>query len=93
MAPLPILGSQGADRAIQAGRFRLPKQRTNEARLPDPRLARQEQQLAATGCRVGDPAIRQVEQVVAPDEQRAQERRDPAHAPGVRVAGDLASVE
>ena len=61
--------------------------------LADPGFAGQQEELAATLGRVGDPSIGQVEQVVAPDEQRAEERRNAAHPASVPTLVHGASVE
>ncbi len=49
----------------------LPADRAKEPRLADARLARQQQELAVAGRDVFDASVREVEQFVAPDEERA----------------------
>ena len=54
-----------------------------QARLAEARLARQEERMAAALGRLGDQAIGEFEQVVAPDEERALDGTRDGHDRGV----------
>ena len=89
----PVLRGYGAFRDLESAGRGLSPDRSQEPGLADARLARQQEEVAATLEGVGKPSIGQIEQVVAPDEQRAQERRDAAHPPSVPTLDHGASVE
>ena len=63
----------------EAGGIRLVQDCPQQAGLADAGLAGQQQEMSLARGRLGDPAIGQVEQLVATDEERAQERTDSAH--------------
>ena len=51
----------------------------DEARLADARLAADQQHAAVAGCDLLDALVGQLEDLVAPDEQWTEDRRDPPH--------------
>ena len=66
-----VLRRDGALDSDEAATLGLAPDRGEEAGLADPGLAGQQQELAATGEDVVEAPVGQVEQVVAPDEERA----------------------
>ena len=60
-----------------------------EPGLADARLPREQQHVAAATRGLGDAAIRELEEVVAPDEERADEGSDLAHRRECRAAGPV----
>ena len=66
-----VLGRDRTARDRKAALFSLPADRAEEPRLADARLAREQQELAVAGRDVFDASVHEVEQFVAPDEERA----------------------
>ena len=56
-----------------------PLHRTEKAGLPDPGLAGEQQEAAAAGRDLGDPAVGQGQQVVPADQDRADEEAMVVH--------------
>ena len=68
---------------LEAGRPCLAQDHLQQAALADARLAGEQQQLAAAIGGLGEAAIREVEEVVAADEEGTEEGTDLAHRRGV----------
>ena len=68
---------------LEAGGPRLAQDHLQQAALADARLAGEQQQLAAALGGLGEAAIREIEEVVAADEEGTEEGTDLAHRRGV----------
>ena len=76
---LAVLRGQISLGQPEPGSVGLGQDRPKQAGLADAGLAGQQEQMTVTRRRLSDPPVGQVQQVVASDEERAQERADGAH--------------
>ena len=73
---VPVLRSQIAPDIREASLLGLLDDRIEVASLADPRLAGDQEELAASGEHVVEPSIGELEQLVATDQQRAANGTD-----------------
>jgi hypothetical protein len=76
---MPIGGIRPATHDPEPRGARLTLDGTEKSGLPDTGLAGQEEEPAAASAHLGDPAICEIEQVIAPHEHRAHERPPSDH--------------
>ncbi len=80
-----------ADRA-EAGGLRAPLHRAQEPGLADPGFSGQQEEAPPAGRDLGDPAIRQRQEVITADEHRADKRSSVVHAESVGDGHATSSV-
>ena len=89
---VPILGGDVAPTDRKPAGRSLALDGIDEARLADARFAADQQHPAVAGCDFLDPLVGQLEDVVAPDEQRTEDRGDPLHGRTICSLCAVASV-
>ena len=93
LGDVPVLWREPAGRRSEAGARRVARHRPEQARLADPGVARQEQQVAATPGDLLEPALREPKELVATHEDRAHDRSDARHGASLGADPNPASVE
>ena len=89
---VPVLGGDVAPAGREPTGRGLALDGIDEARLADARFAADQQHAAVAGCDLLDPLVGQLEDLVAPDEQWTEDRRDPPHGRTICSLCAVASV-
>ena len=90
---VPVGRGDGSGGRVEADDRRVTGDRSQHPRLPDPRVAAQQEEAAASVPDLGEPPLGESEELVPTDEDRTDDGGDPRHARSLRARRPVTSVE